>query len=71
MDNFIIIDYPYLFKNNLLNDITRINIDLNKFKESILESLTQYVVIFLRLLTNYGACVILLKIEWEISHIIS
>ena len=28
-------------------------------------------VIFLRLLTNNGACVILLKTEWEINHIIS
>ncbi len=28
-------------------------------------------VIFLRLLTNYGACVILLKTEWEMSHIIA
>ena len=38
MDNFIIIDYPYLFKNNLLNDITYITIDFNKFKDSILNS---------------------------------
>ena len=28
-------------------------------------------VIFLRLLTNNGACVILLKTEWEMSYIIS
>ena len=36
--DFFIIDYPYLFKNNLLNDITYIEINFNKFKDSILDS---------------------------------
>ena len=41
IDNFVIIDYPYLLENELLNDETNISIDFDRFQESILHSFTK------------------------------
>ena len=54
IDNFVIIDYPYLLENNLLNDTTDISINFNRFQESILNSFTKKLETEIQLYPEYN-----------------